>query len=650
MPAYSPALASPGAPSHEAHGATHVFGNAACALGWTTAPQPLGDVRLFDRIHGRTLPLHTPLRLRFADGSTLGSDALTPDGPSHVEPLPADATAPRVAQRFPGTRVSAAYVDTHRRLRIEWSVEQRIDAQYLRIGVALTALTQDLPIVTITLCETTTQDAHASGTLDGVPLVVGQMYVGFELPQAHATVHGDLLSLNASRTLPLERGKTVVYSMVAGVAREGQLRRDFAAYLERERAHPPRPFLHYNSWYDIGFLSRYTEAQALERIGTIGRELCERRGVTLDSFLFDDGWDDYSGGWRFSSDLPRGFAPLAEAAARVRAAPGAWLSPWGGYCGPRDERVARGAAAGFETIDGGLALSGPRYFERFRAVVFDLLARHGINHFKFDGTGNANRVVPGSRFDSDWHAAIELIGAMRGVRRDVFVNLSTGTLPSPFWLLHVDTIWRGGADTGFAGAGSARERWITYRDAQTYRNVVLASPLFPLNSLMLHGIVCAQHNGPLADGSSADFVNEARSYFASGTQLQELYVTPALLGEAAWDALAAAARWARGHAGVLNDNHWIGGAPDEEQVYGWAAWTPDLAIVTLRNPANEARDFTLQLRAQLELPRHAAPRFAVQDVWQNGNASVPLTMDADAAQCVRLAAFEVLTLQLVPGS
>jgi hypothetical protein len=259
-------------------------------------------------------------------------------------------------------------------------------------------------------------------------------------------------------------------------------------------------------------------------------------------------------------------------------------------------------------------------------------------------------VVPGSRFDSDWHAAIELIGAMRGVRRDVFVNLSTGTLPSPFWLLHVDTIWRGGADTGFAGAGSARERWITYRDAQTYRNVVLASPLFPLNSLMLHGIVCAQHNGPLADGSSADFVNEVRSYFASGTQLQELYVTPALLGEAAWDALAAAARWARGHAGVLNDNHWIGGAPDEEQVYGWAAWTPDLAIVTLRNPANEARDFTLQLRAQLELPRHAAPRFAVQDVWQNGNASVPLTMDADAAQCVRLAAFEVLTLQLVPGS
>jgi len=30
------------------------------------------------------------------------------------------------------------------------------------------------------------------------------------------------------------------------------MRRDFLAYLELERAHPYRTFLHYNTWYDIG--------------------------------------------------------------------------------------------------------------------------------------------------------------------------------------------------------------------------------------------------------------------------------------------------------------------------------------------------------------------------------------------------------------
>jgi hypothetical protein len=71
------------------------------------------------------------------------------------------------------------------------------------------------------------------------------------------------------------------------VAEPGQLRRDFLAYIERERAHPYRTFLHYNSWYDIGYENPYTQDEALARINTFGRELHDKRGVTLDSFMFD---------------------------------------------------------------------------------------------------------------------------------------------------------------------------------------------------------------------------------------------------------------------------------------------------------------------------------------------------------------------------
>lgn len=112
---------------------------------------------------------------------------------------------------------------------------------------------------------------------------------------------------------------------------------------------------------------------------------------------------------------------------------------------------------------------------------------YGVNQFKFDGTGNADRVVVGSDFDSDFAAAIHLIGELRALKPDLYINLTTGTYPSAFWLRDADSIWRGGEDHDFLGVGPKREHWITYRDADTYEHVVITGPLFPVSSLMLHG-------------------------------------------------------------------------------------------------------------------------------------------------------------------
>ncbi|MGV2290488.1 enterotoxin [Trinickia sp. YCB016] len=648
MTHHETALADPGMSALSASDDRFAFGNAAIALTWTVAHSRLTGFAIVDRAHSRTLPVIAPFTLTFADGRTLGVDELRLLAPLRDDLLTADARAARLADRLAGRRVSAVLHDEHDRLRVELFIEQREDSPYLRLHLAITALAQDEPIVAVSMLQTQAANARASSPLNGTPVIAGHVYLGLELPRSESEVRDDGVRFTVTRALPLEKGKTLAYSTVAGVVREGQLRRDFSAYLERERARPYRPFLHYNSWYDIGFLTRYTEAQALERIDALGRELHDKRGVQLDSFLFDDGWDDYSGSWHFSENFPRGFVPLRDAAARYGAAPGVWLSPWGGYCEPRQERVARGLASGYEVADDGLALSGPKYYRRFHEVVMSLLRSHGVNHFKFDGTGNADKVISGSRFNSDWDAAIELIDDIRSARPDTFINLSTGTLPSPFWLRYADSIWRGGADDGLAGVGSNRERWITYRDAQTYRNVVLASPLFPLNSLMLHGIIYAQENPRLSGDAGQAFANEVRSYFASGTQLQELYVTPSLLEERDWDVLAESAKWARANADVLRDSHWIGGAPDELEVYGWAAWSPSKSIVTLRNPADHVQRFDLDLRGQLELPDGADGRFHVLCAWSGRDASVPAMLAADQPQTIRLAPFEVLTLELLP--
>ena len=624
------------------------FGNAAVEASWKIDEHHLIDMAVIDRVHHRTLSVVAPFALVLADGSTIKASDLRLLSPPREQALSVDAKAARLAARLPGKSVQASFGDTRGRFRVDWQLVQRDGSPYLREKVSITALKQDEKIAKVSLLETKAADAEVVGEVKGSPVVAGDLYLGFENPQSDSEVRGSDVRLTLARTLPLERGKVITYAAVVGVVRDGQLRRDFASYVERERAHPYRPFLHYNSWYDIGYFTPYTEAQALNRINTIGEELHVKRGVKIDSFLFDDGWDDRSGSWNFSKDFPHGFVPLRKAAAKYGAAPGVWLSPWGGYSKPKQERIKNGRAAGYEIIDGGFALSGPKYYKRFHDVVMSLLNKDGVSQFKFDGTGNVSSVFPGSRFDSDFAAAIQLIKDIRADKPDTFINLTTGTWASPFWLRYADTIWRDGDDDNETGVGTTRERWITYRDAQTYQNIVLKGPLFPINSLMLHGIIYAQMNRKLNTDPGHDFANEVHSYFATGTELQEIYITPSLLTPQNWDTLADAAKWSRANAEVLRDTHWIGGDPARLDVYGLASWSPIKAIVTFRNPDDHPQLAVIDLQRQLQLPPGVARHFSVHDVWNSGGASVPKQLDADHPGTLTLAPFEVLTLELTP--
>ncbi len=277
-----------------------------------------------------------------------------------------------------------------------------------------------------------------------------------------------------------------------------------------------------------------------------------------------------------------------------------------------------------------------------------MVTKYGVNQFKFDGTGNADRVVKGSQFSSDFDAAIHLIGDLRRLKPDLFINLTTGTYPSPFWLMYADSIWRGGEDTDFAGVGTDRERWITYRDADTYEEVVKAGRLYPLNSLMLHGIVYAQQAPHLSTDPGGDFVNEVHSYFGSGTQLQEMYITPSLLTAADWDTLAEAAKWSRANASVLVDTHWVGGDPRWLEVYGWAAWSPAKAILTLRNPSDHSQDFSVDIASAFEIPPGAPQSYSARSPWAADASQAAIELRAGEAHNFYLAPFQVLTLEALP--
>jgi hypothetical protein len=508
----------------------------------------------------------------------------------------------------------------------------------------LKANSADLPLREIIAIFIEAPNARVVGSVDGSPIVAENWFFGFEHPLSQSTIENGRAQCKLVRHLPLKAGQSITYSSVVGATAPGQLRRDFLRYVERERAHPYRTFLHYNSWYDLGYFTPFDEAAAVAAISAFGEELHVKRGVTLDSFLFDDGWDDHKL-WGFNSGFPRGFTPLKEAAAKYGAAPGVWLSPWGGYSKPKQERLAYGKEHGFEMNDDGLALSGPVYFRRFREVCLKMIRKYGVNQFKFDGTGNSTRVITGSEFGSDFEAALRLIADLRVEKPDLFVNLTSGTYPSPFWLMHADSTWRGGEDHDFTGVGTSRQQWITYRDADTFANVVKRGPLYPLNSLMLHGLIFARHAKNLGSDPGGDFADEVRSYFGTGTQLQEMYITPSLLSEENWNTLAEAANWSRRNASVLSDTHWIGGDPAALEVYGWAAWSPEKGLVTLRNPKDKPQSFELDVQTAFELPDTAPRGFTAHVPWKNNTRPEALTLQAKQVRTFRLDPFEVLTLE-----
>ncbi len=643
------ALAAMNLPADRLSAADFTLQNDQVTFTCATAGGKLLPGALVDKQTGQVVKLGADVfSLVLTNASTIHSSEFTLAGDPHLEALPVHAGAARLAEQLPGSELVASLTNATGDLKVTWHAILRDGSRYLREEVVLTAGDSAFPLKAVGLLETPNVTARATGTVDGCPVADKTVFYGVEHPLSINRAEMGFVRCFLPRGAAIQAGESFDCSLVVGFVRPGQLRRDFLAYLERERAHPYRPFLHYNSWYDIGYFGKYTEAAALNVINTFGEELTVKRGVKLDSFLFDDGWDNDATLWQFDkTNFPNGFAPLQTAAAKYGAAPGIWLSPWGGYGQPHTERIKFGQEQGFEIRDGNFSLAGPKYYERFRGRCVDVVKQYGINQFKFDGIGVDGSDDTGAGL-RDFEAMLKLIAELRALKPDIYINQTTGTWPSPFWLLHADSIWRGGEDHSFVeGTAPERERWISYKDNDVHDEVVGRSDLYPLNSLMLHGIIYAKQAHGLNYDTNNIIRSEIRAFFGNGTQLQEMYITPALLTPENWDTLAEAAKWSRDNASTLVDTHWVGGAPADREVYGWAAWSPKKGILTLRNPAARAASIKIDPARAFELPADAAQHYSIVNPFKDQTVDVT-KLTAGVATVFKLKPFEVLVVEAWP--
>lgn len=107
--------------------------------------------------------------------------------------------------------------------------------------------------------------------------------------------------------------------------------------MERERVMPYRPFIHYNSWYELNInrnndsdpAKRMTEEQCLAVLKDWQEQFFQKRGMSIDAFVWDDGWDEFNSLWDFHKMFPQGFKRIDAAAGRQKAGIARGWVRWG---------------------------------------------------------------------------------------------------------------------------------------------------------------------------------------------------------------------------------------------------------------------------------------------------------------------------------
>ena len=553
-----------------------------------------------------------------------------------------DKSSTSFANRLSGIKYSANLENKNKGLSVYWEAELRNGANYIRQRFKIKT---DDPgnIIKVTLVKIPRHNAEKIGSVEGSPIVYKNMFFTLEYPLSKIEQQDDFISISQSRLQD-------EISAIWGVTPSDQLRRGFLYYVERERSHPYHQVLHYNSWFDISWEEPFTEKESLDRIKMFGDSLIKKRNIPLKAFLLDDGWDDHKTLWGFHKGFPNGFDQVKQMADSYNSSIGVWLSPFGGYGEAKRLRMKYGKKQDppFETNDRGFSMAGPVYYNRFKEVTSEFIRKYDVTMFKFDGLGAGSDAL--DIYKEDVQAFLKLMRDLQALKPEIYISITTGTWPSVHWLQYGDNIWRGGMDTDMTGEGSKRQQWITYRDADVYENVVKRGPLFPLNSLMLCGICIADHGNPGSfEMDDEDISDEIWSFFATGTNLQELYINPHKLSSRNWDCLADAARWAKENEPVLVDTHWIGGDPAKGEVYGYASWSEEKGILSLRNPSCDEKTFEVVMTEAFDLPNKVRDNYELYDVRAEMDSRRIHAAFSGRSCRITLAPFEHKVFEAVPA-
>lgn len=457
--------------------------------------------------------------------------------------------------------------------------------------------------------------------------------------------------------------------MVLGIAPEPYVKKWFFEYVKDIRVRPAKPYTLYNSWYDLRSADYskvpkdavMNEKNVLRIWDEIKTNMIEKHDIHLDAFVLDDGWDVYESDWQLrKKQFPNGLRLISDTLEKSETTLGIWFGPTGGYSFHK-ERVKWMYDHGYEVTgnindyaSGMLCLAGKNYSKLFRKRTTDFVKNDHVGYFKWDGiqfacseTDHGHPVGIHSR-RAVMESVIEKCEAVRAINPDVYINITSGTWLSPWWVQYANQIWMDAADYAFANVPSIsrRDNAMTYRDYALFDDFHIRNFWFPVSNLMTHGIIKGRLENISKEEPIDKFTNNTVLYFARGVSMWELYISPDDLTVPEWNALSQSLKWAKDRFDLLSVTFMVGDNPALGNTYGYVHFKGNKGVIAVRNPKIENDRITVALDPEFGLDAKAA-NLVVEQVYPK-RYIYPQRYSAGGKITFHLGGFETAIFDIYP--
>ncbi len=459
----------------------------------------------------------------------------------------------------------------------------------------------------------------------GQPVYVNSMFFGSEFPLNDNNIVGRTVRLRyfcgkSLGELLEESGELKLHKSVVGCARAADyetVRADFLKYIETISQ---KTYLRtqYNSWYD--HMLDISEENITSSFYEIEKGLTQYGVPPLDSYVVDDGWNDYKGDfWSFNSKFPNELYNCSRLSKNFSSSFGLWLGPRGGYNYNASfaKRMERAGTGGYNRQSRDICISDVNYLKNTEKLFKDYIERFDISYFKLDGfmlkpckSKKHGHPVGGYKgiytLTDAWEKWLKIFEKMREQRekegKDLWINLTCYAVPSPWFLKWVNSIWmQNSNDIGFTDRsvsgdalnGRDFDKMLTYRDSLYYDFHKVRKYQFPNSNMYNHEPIY----GNTAKISMTE--DEFRKYMymisSRGTAFWELYYSFNLFNPDMWRINADVLKFTRENFHILKNSVLIGKSADVGEIYGYSAWDGGEGIVSLRNPSDKPQKISLKL-------------------------------------------------------
>lgn len=459
----------------------------------------------------------------------------------------------------------------------------------------------------------------------GQPVYVDSLYMGCEFPLCLNKVEKNITTVRyySGKKLSslLNDGVYKSYDAVIGVA-EGslfpQVQKAFFEYI-RTISKPCYLRRQYNSWYDnmLNITTENVTSSFLE----IEKGLTKYGEPAVDSYVADDGWNDYTKDfWCFNDKFPDGLTDFTNLSESFGSRFGLWLGPRGGYTNdtPKFAKQIEKAGNGYyNKWAKDICVASEKYADKTGKFLYDIMKEYKLNYFKLDGFAqhpcknkNHDHMTGGYKqmyFYTDvWEKWLRIFEKLSdGAAEKFWINLTCYAPPSPWFLKWVNSLWMQiSNDHGYIGnkkEASDKDRMLSYRDEMYFDFYETRQFQFPQRSLYNHDPIFGKETKP--DFTDEDFRSYLYTMAARGTAFWELYYSHSLMNEAKWRINHGALRFIDKNMDVLSHSVIFGGRPSQKKCYGYACFTGEEGILCLRNSGGEKCTYKVKLDEKLGISK-----------------------------------------------